>query len=583
MWRDSESEHDFLNFSELSEQIAALATNNAMLPISIGVFGTWGTGKSTVLALAEKQLKASKPAPLIVKFDAWLYQGFDDAKAALMDVVAASLMEAAKGNEPLIAKVGKFAKRINYFRALGMAADFGIGMAFGIPPGLLTKAGGAIGSLVAGTGGSDDADALKEVRKEVATGWADLVKPKEEKSPPQEIAKFREEFSEILRELGRPVVLFIDNLDRCLPTAAIGTLEAVRLFLFLPGTAFIIAADEDMIRHSVRSHFEDINSRHVTDYLDKVIQVPFRVPQVSAEDLRAYMYSLFVSLHAPDKLGAVQTHLLDALQKGWDGKSFTKEEVNKLAGEPKNLLEALSVSDRLAPILVTAPRIGGNPRIVKRLLNSITLRQQLAGKRGMNVDLPTLAKLAVFERVADAKAAQKLYQMVMEEEDVSKHIDATANLKEARPELPAEWKAHEEFIEGWREMQPHFSQTKNLRPALFLSRDVMAPSKPAAGLSKAAGEALKALLATKSVTSDAAKKAAQGLSAPDRRAVMAELVKTLRERDWSKKPEGVHGAIVLASESGEAKAELKSYVLTLNVSEIEKGTLFLLKQNQLID
>mgnify|MGYP001349782791 CR=1 FL=1 len=583
MWRDSESEHDFLNFSELSEQIATLATNSAMLPISIGVFGTWGTGKSTVLALAETQLKASKPAPLIVKFDAWLYQGFDDAKAALMDVVAASLLEAAKGNESLVAKVGNFSKRINYFRALGMAADFGIGMAFGIPPGLLTKAGGAIGSLVAGTGGSYDAESLKEVRKEVATGWADLVKPKEEKSPPQEIAKFREEFSEILRDFGCPVVLFIDNLDRCLPTAAIGTLEAVRLFLFLPGTAFIIAADEDMIRHSVRSHFEDINSRHVTDYLDKVIQVPFRVPQVSAEDLRAYMYSLFVSLHAPDKLSAVQAILLDALQKGWDGKSFAKEEVNKLAGEPKNLLEALSVSDRLAPILATAPRIGGNPRIVKRLLNSITLRQQLAGKRGMNVDLPTLAKLAVFERVADAKAAQKLYQMVMEEDDVSKHIDATANLKEARPELPPEWKAHEEFIEGWREMEPHFSQTKNLRPALFLSRDVMAPSKLAAGLSKAASEALEALLATKSVTSGAAKKAAQGLSAPDRLAVMAELVKTLRERDWSKKPDGVHGAIVLASESDEAKAELKSYVSTLNVREIEKGTKYLLKQNQLID
>jgi len=581
MWRDSESEDDFLNFTELAEQISALATNKAMLPISIGVFGTWGTGKSTVLKLAESQLKAAQPQPLIVKFDAWLYQGFDDAKAALMDVVATSLTEAAAGNTPLLTKIATFSKRINYFRALGLAADFGIGMAFGIPPGLLTKAGGAIGSLVAGTGSASDADALKEVRKDVATGWADLVKPKEEKSPPQEIAKFRAEFSDILNDLGRPVVLFIDNLDRCLPTAAIGTLEAVRLFLFLPGTAFVIAADEDMIRHSVSRHFEDINSRHVTDYLDKVIQVPLRVPQVSAEDLRAYMYSLFVSFYAPSKLGEVQKLLLESLQKAWEGKSFTKENVNALAGAPPKLLEALSVSDRLAPILATAPRINGNPRIVKRLLNAITLRQQLAAKRGMNVDLPTLAKLAVFERVADAKASQKLYQLVMEEEDVSKLIDAKANIKGERPELPAEWKPHEEFVESWREMEPHFSQTKALRPALFLSRDILAPAKPPAGLSQKAADALKALTSTTSVTSEAAKKAVADLTPADRAAVMSELVKQLREQDWKTKPAGIHGAIILAGQSSEAKAELESFLSTLKTSDIEKGTQFLLKEAKL--
>lgn len=47
MWRDSESEFDFLNFTEVADQIATLATSRELLPISIGVFGSWGTGKST--------------------------------------------------------------------------------------------------------------------------------------------------------------------------------------------------------------------------------------------------------------------------------------------------------------------------------------------------------------------------------------------------------------------------------------------------------------------------------------------------------------------------------------------------------
>ena len=56
MWRDSESDQDFLNFTELADQIATLIHNPAMLPISIGVFGTWGTGKSMVLRLVESRL-----------------------------------------------------------------------------------------------------------------------------------------------------------------------------------------------------------------------------------------------------------------------------------------------------------------------------------------------------------------------------------------------------------------------------------------------------------------------------------------------------------------------------------------------
>jgi hypothetical protein len=55
--------------------------------------------------------------------------------------------------------------------------------------------------------------------------------------------------------LNTTLIAFIDNLDRCLPDVAISTLEAIRLFLFMPRTAFVIAADEDMIRHSVAKHF----------------------------------------------------------------------------------------------------------------------------------------------------------------------------------------------------------------------------------------------------------------------------------------------------------------------------------------
>jgi hypothetical protein len=571
MWRDSESEYDFLNFTEVADQIAALATNAALLPISVGVFGSWGTGKSTVLQLVERQLpKDGDNAPIVVRFDAWMYQGFDDARAALMEVVSRKLLALAEDKQTFIDKAKDFASRVNYFRGLGLIA-----------PGLLTRAGGALSSMLSGTGTGEDYGELKKDVTDAKKELSGLIKPAEKRTPPQEIEAFRREFGELLVGLNTSLVLFIDNLDRCLPDVAIGTLEAIRLFLFMPRTAFVIAADEDMIRHSVAKHFNDPNAAHVRDYLDKVIQVPLRVPQVGTEDLRAYMYSLFVGLAAPDKLTAVQAYLLAALQQGWQGKTFDKNAVAKLAGEPPELLDNLAIADVLAPILAWAPNVQGNPRIVKRLLNAVFLRRMLAAKRQMNIDLATLAKLAVFERCTDGPATLALYRMVMEGEDAEKHL-APAKKGAKPPELPQEWTAHADFIEKWRAMEPVFDDAAKLRPAVFLSRDVMAPARSRSELSEPARIAVEALLKVDSVNSPVGKKIVEGLPAPDRRAAMSHLIEAMRPADWSTSVPGVHGAVILAKASPDAATELKAFLGGLQTGQMDKGIVYLLKQAGLI-
>jgi predicted KAP-like P-loop ATPase len=427
-----------------------------------------------------------------------------------------------------------------------------------------------------------DLGELKEGASTVKHGLSELIRPAEKRTPPQEIAAFRKEFGELLEGLDTTLVVFIDNLDRCLPDVAIGTLEAIRLFLFMPRTAFVIAADEDMIRHSVAKHFGDPNASHVRDYLDKVIQVPLRVPQVGVMDLRAYMYSLFVSQAVPERLAEVQTRLLSALQKAWEGDHFDKAEIAKLAGDPKDLLDHLSIADRLAPILATAPAVQGNPRIVKRLLNAVSLRRVLAAKRQMNVDFATLAKLAVFERCTDSPATLLLYRLIMEGQDAESLLLPPDAVKGKKPELPPAWAAHSEFIEEWRCMEPVFDNAKALRPAVFLSRDVLAPAPSRTGLSDAARQAVDALLKVTSVTSPAAKKIVGDLAAADRRAAMSSLIEAMRVEDWSASVAGIHGAIVLAQGSTDAADELKAFVGGLQTGKMDKGILYLLKQAELI-
>ena len=157
------------------------------------------------------------------------------------------------------------------------------------------------------------------------------------------------------------------------------------------------------------------------------------------------------------------------------------------------MLDNLAIADGLAPILAWAPNVQGNPRIVKRLLNAVFLRRMLAANREMNIDLATLAKLAVFERCTDGPATLALYRMVMEGEDAETHL-LPAKKGAKSPDLPQEWVAHADFIEKWRAMEPAFDDAAKLRPAVFLSRDVMAPARSRSELSEPARIAVEALL-----------------------------------------------------------------------------------------
>ncbi|MFQ2417963.1 P-loop NTPase fold protein [Aeromonas caviae] len=102
MWADKESSEDYLNFGEVSQLAVDILTTDKMLPVSVGIFGNWGAGKSSLLELIEQKLEHENGEWIVIKFDAWLYQGYDDARAALLEVIASALTEAADGNDGLV-------------------------------------------------------------------------------------------------------------------------------------------------------------------------------------------------------------------------------------------------------------------------------------------------------------------------------------------------------------------------------------------------------------------------------------------------------------------------------------------------
>lgn len=577
MWADRESEIDYLNFGEVSKMTVDILTSPGMLPISIGIFGNWGAGKSSLLKLVEKELKELKDSDgknekyIIVNFDAWLYQGYDDARISILEIIATELNEAAKGNETLLKKTKGLLGRINIFRALGFAAE-GLALLHGVPTGGLLARGISSGQKLFEAASEesqitqeDYQNLTKEAQdgKDAVTG---LLKNTPKLTPPQQIAAFRKEYSEVLTELKRPLIVIIDNLDRCLPSNTIHTLEAIRLFLFLPNTAFIIAADEDMIRGAVADYFKGTSDRHQIDYIDKLIQIPIRVPKAGIREIRAYLFMLLAFHNGIDKnsLEQLRCKLEESLQQSWKENPIAIDSLIDLldAKANENLIAAFELADRITPILATSPHIKGNPRIVKRLLNVVKMRANVAKRRGIPLDESLITKLVIFERCAGADATSELYRLIDSEVGKPKILRELENLEgeQLLSGCPESWTKNSDFIKTWSKLKPEL-QDIDLRAAVYLSRETMPMGIYIAGLSPNARTALQVLAQTKTLSSPGAQKVLSSLSVEEQVPVMEELINQFRQvSDWNKKPEGFEGACLLAQSSADAANLLRRYI-----------------------
>ncbi|MGE4745554.1 KAP family P-loop NTPase fold protein [Yersinia enterocolitica] len=568
MWSDVESSIDYLNFGEVSSLAVDILKSENMLPVSIGVFGNWGAGKSSLLKIIEKQINEEDGQDiLVVNFDAWLYQGYDDARAALLEVIATKLNEAAQGNQTLVERTFSLFNRVDKVRALGLTLE-GIALAHGIPTGgMVSRSLGAIKNIV--SNGINDNTYKDAVNTGAELAKSGLIKDKEVLTPPQQINLFREEYSGILNDLNKNLIVFIDNLDRCLPHNAIQTLEAIRLFLFLPNTAFVIAADEDMIRTSVSEYFKGTSARHHIDYLDKLIQVPIRVPRTGLLEIRSYLFMLH-AVNAgirSDLIEKLRIALEKSLQESWHEDPMKKEDAIKILESENNLelARAYDQVDRLAPIFATSPIIHGNPRIVKRLLNIVKMRSNIAKRRKISLDENVITKLVIFERCAGEDAANALYSLIDSNKDYKKIFSEieSKKLKELPESVPDAWKkddATSEFILKWFELDPKLSD-KDLRASIYLSRETMPAGHYVIGISPKARDALSVLISTTRKSSQAAVKAIRDVSKDEFIPVMEGLIEHLRTiTEWSKQPAGFAGAVLVADNHIEAAKILKRFI-----------------------
>jgi predicted KAP-like P-loop ATPase len=501
---DNETRVDLLNNEAIAATIIKLLRAQHSHPVTIGVHGDWGAGKSSVLEMIEAGLSGSDDV-LCLKFNGWRFQGFEDAKIALIEGIVTGLIE----KRPLLTKatgvVKDLFKRIDWLKAAKHAGGLAFTAFTGVP---------TLDQIAAITSGLEHilVDPAKFATKDnisaAIAGVKSVIKPGEGKNIPEEIAEFRKAFDKFLKDAGiKQLIVLVDDLDRCLPDTAIETLEAIRLFVFTSGTAFVVAADEAMIEYAVRKHFPELPETtgprdYARNYLEKLIQIPFRIPALGETETRIYVTLLLIGAElgeANENYGKLIAAARERLKRPWESAPLDFPAIKAALGDATGSVQnAVILSDQIGPILASGAK--GNPRQIKRFLNSLLLRQQTAEARGFggDVKLPVLAKLMLaerfmsrlFDQIAFAAAADpkghcndlNALEVATTQKPATdpaptgkqQVVDSKPGNEDAVPDvsdsaLVAEWLALPQ-VRAWSRVSPALAGV-DLRPYLFVTKD----------------------------------------------------------------------------------------------------------------
>jgi len=275
---------DGLGFATYSDVLAVAAVESEG-PITIGVFGEWGTGKTSLMHMMENRLKSRKKV-VTVWFNAWRYESDEHPVVSLVATIVKALRD-NKGWRDAI-KDGGHA----FLQAL-QAVAYGFSMKTEIS---LLGAGKVEGSF----SGKDIIDRIDKMTNEELMDTSVLY-------------SMFERLDALELPGGHRVVVFIDDLDRCFPDQSVKLLESIKLVLNQTGFVYVIGASRSILEAYVQFHYGKefgIIGFPGASYLDKLVQLPFHIPPHSgrmSEYCKALMKAMDVTV------GAKLEHILPVI------------------------------------------------------------------------------------------------------------------------------------------------------------------------------------------------------------------------------------------------------------------------------
>lgn len=265
---DEPAEIPGLGFEAYASALAEII-RSSRAEFAVGIFGTWGSGKTTLMRAIEQKLRLDNNV-VTAWFTAWRYERDPHLIVPLLDELRSALDKHADDDSGWARKA-----------AAGMARA---GRAF--------LAGLKLSASIPGLSAELDAGKIIDaIKAETSDGTGTLSFYR------AAFIMLRDAIRELSADGMRFVVVFIDDLDRCLPSNALQVLESMKLFFDVEGCVFVVGLDQEIAERAVAAKYSalgDANTQPVdgTDYVKKIFQVPFALPRISPRQLQDYLSSI---------------------------------------------------------------------------------------------------------------------------------------------------------------------------------------------------------------------------------------------------------------------------------------------------
>jgi predicted KAP-like P-loop ATPase len=233
---------------------------------TVGIFGDWGTGKTTLMKLIEEKLQEN--SIITVWFNAWRYEREEQfAIIPLLKTIAYAIPEDRPELKELKQKIKKAG--INILKKIPDIIPSFAGQFFGEGAKNFTN------------------EAIKSFKEEFIPKLELLTEVDRETIYYDGLDKIANELSRIIAKSENKsfrIVVFVDDLDRCSPKRALKVFESVKVFLDIEGFIFVLGLSLVTIAKLIEKEYEKANIQG-RDYIRKIIQIPIFLPEWNADDM----------------------------------------------------------------------------------------------------------------------------------------------------------------------------------------------------------------------------------------------------------------------------------------------------------